>query len=194
MDSLQTQLAHIPWKKLLYPGLLALVCGGVLAAFFISTRSLTREFNRIFILDTLGDTFSLDLVHYRLVAQRLALPETVAVPEPAATATSTAETTAAAAGTAPQLDKKALAIAVYNATSLTGLAGKLKAQLEADGFLVAKTGNLKSQPENTIEIKESKKDYLAVLAPTLGASFDTIHATTLPDDASVDCVLTIGKE
>ena len=194
MDSLQKLLARVPWKKLLYPGLLALVCGGVLAALFISARSLAGEFNRIFISDTLGNTFSLDLVHYRLVAQRLALPETTAVPEPAATATSTAETTVAAASTTPPLDRKALTIAVYNATSLTGLAGKLKAQLEADGFLVAKTGNLKSQPENTIEIKESKKDYLPLLAAALGAEFDTTSPATLPEDAAVDCILTIGKK
>ena len=197
MNSLITRLARIPWRKLLYPALLALVLGIVITELLFSTRFLTNEFNRIFIADTLGDAFSIDLAHYRIVAQKISLPstgatqETTAAPIPAAVASTSV---VSATSAAPSLDKKALTIGVYNATGVIGLAGKLKTKLETDGFVVAKTGNVKSQPTNTVEIKKSKRDYLPLLATALGTDFDVANATTLSEDVAIDCILTIGKK
>ncbi len=197
MDRITDFFKHTPLSKFIYPGILLLCAGCIGILFIVATSFLSKKINQVFIVDSVGTDFSIDLVSYKLVAQKLGLPEDLGgdtVPEPQApavvepTSPSTATTTSAAP------DKSALTIAVLNATTIRGLAAKTKDQLVAAGFAVSKTGNTDIASENSIALKESSMPYLPLLREALGSDFTDATVTTLPENASHDCVITLGKQ
>jgi LytR cell envelope-related transcriptional attenuator len=198
MTDLKSLLARYPLRKLTYPAILVLILAIIITAALFAAKSLRLELDRVFVSQTAANSFSIDAASYKLVAAKLNLPESgettipaenAQVPAIAPAATPEATTSAAVPVV---LDKKALSIGVYNATTVTGLAGKLKSVLEAGGFSVTKTGNEKGQAANSVSIKESKKAYLPLLAPVLGAGFDMEHPEILPEDSTLDCKIIIG--
>lgn len=197
MDHLKDFFKKTPLSKFAYPAILMLCAITIIVVFIFSTRFLTQEINRVFAVDAVGNGFSIDLVNYKLVARKLGLPEEIiGAPAPSAETqvpTIVASTsTPSAATTTPVLDKNAFTIAVYNATSVSGLASKTKDKLVVAGFIVAKTGNAKAQTTNTIALKESAMAYLPLLREALGTSFADATVTTAPTDASYDAVIVVG--
>lgn len=199
MNNLKNFFKNTPLPKFVYPAILALCAVTISVVFIFSTRFLTREINRVFVIDAIGNDFSIDLVHYKLVAHKLGLPENIApnpLPEVSfvpAIAVSTS-TPSAPATTTPALDKSAITVAVYNATSVSGLASKTKDGLVAAGFVVSKTGNAKAQSSNTITLKESAAAYAPLLREALGTAFADATINTASEDALYDAVITIGKK
>lgn len=180
------------------PTILALCAIAVGAVFISSTRFLTQEINRVFTVDADGSDFSIDLAHYKLVAHKLGLPEEITgtpetrIEQPPAAITSTSTPSVSTA--TPELDKSAITLAVYNATSVSGLAGKTKDKLAAAGFTVSKTGNAKAQSSNTITLKESATAYAPLLREALGTAFADATINAASEDALYDAVITIGKK
>ena len=202
MDHLKDFFKHTSLSKLVYPAILALCTLSIIIVFIFSTRFLTQEINRVFAVDTVANDFSIDLVHYKIVAHKLGLPEdltTTSAPlietssslPAAVTSTSTPSVTASST---PALDKGAITLSVYNATSVKGLAAQIKDKLTAAGFAVSKTGNAKVQSSNTIALKESATAYLPLLREALGTAFADATVTTASKDALYDAVITIGKK
>jgi hypothetical protein len=89
------------------------------------------------------------------------------------------------------LDPGMLSVAVYNASGVTGLAGKLKTQLETTGFSVITVGNAEAQSQTTLSIKDSKKAYIPMITSEL-LEFNLI-TQSLPEDSELDAVITIGE-
>lgn len=199
MTDFKSLLSRYPLRKLTYPLILVILVALIITAALFSAKSLRLQLDRVFVAETTANSFAIDVANYKLVAAKLNLPESgettipaenTELPAVAPSPTTPEATTTASAPVA--LDKKALAIGVYNATSVTGLAGKLKSALETGGFSVTKTGNEKTQATNTVSIKESKRAYLLLLEPILGTGFDIEHPGTLPEDSTVDCKIIIG--
>jgi len=186
-------LTILSLKKLIYPGIFVFLFGVLLFLFILSARFISMEINRIFSADEPRNNFSVNTAQYTLLAKKLGLPAQTQEAEPAPTQIEASAPAATTTQESTPLDKAALSIGVFNGSNATGAAGKLAATLTAQGFVVAKTGNEAQQEKNTIEIKESKKAYLALLAPVL-PEFDTASATILPETAHYDCILTIGEK
>jgi hypothetical protein len=183
-------------KQLRYPGMIVALGGMVLVTFMSATGFIGTQINRTFIAEPRAAALEIDATYYSIVAAKLGLPSlaAAAAPDtPLAEATST-PAEIPAEEPAPALNKQDIRIGVYNATNSTGIAAILKSRLEAAGFVGIKTGNEQLQEGNTIDIKESKRQYLPLMAEALGADFDLQTAGTLPEDASVDCALVIGTE
>jgi len=198
MNTIIDFFKRTPLSKFTYPVILVFGVLCIIIIFVFSTRFLTQEINRAFVINAAGDSFSIDLVHYKLVAHKLGLPESIAatstplsvVPPTPVVATSTP--TPSVATTTPPLDKSAITLAVYNATSVAGLAGKTKDTLVVAGFVVTKTGNAKAQSQNSIVLKKSAEAYLPLLREALGTSFANATVTTAPADAPYDAIITVG--
>lgn len=202
MNTLKNFFKNTPLSKFIYPAILLLCALGIIVVFIFSTRFLTQEINRVFTLNTIDNSFSIDLANYKRVAHKLGLPEEItgtpaSLPETASSTPITIENISAsstAVASTPALDTGAITIAVYNATSASGLAGKTKNTLVAAGFVVAKTDNAKAQTANTIALKESALKYLPLLHEALGTSFSNATVITAPTDAPYDAVITVGEK
>lgn len=202
MDHLKDFFKKTPLSKFVYPILLLLCAIGIIVVFILSTRFLTQEINRVFTLNTVDNSFSIDLANYKRVAHKLGLPEEItgtpaSLPETASSTPITIENISAsstAAVSIPALDTSAITIAVYNATSASGLASKTKDKLIAAGFSVAKTGNANAQTTNTITLKESALKYLSLLREALGTSFTNATVITASMNAPYDAIITIGEK
>lgn len=200
MNNLKNFFKNTTLSKFVYPAILALGAITIIIVFVLSTRFLTREINRVFAVDAVGNDFSIDLAHYRLVARKLGLPQDIAG-TPAVTSETVSSAPAIEASTStpsvtasstPPLDKSAITMAVYNATSVKGLAAQAKDKLVAAGFTVSKTGNAEAQSTNTITLKESAMEYLPLLREALGSAFADAAVTTAATNATHDAVITIG--
>lgn len=195
-------LKKIRPKDLIYSGILAffIIIVGVL--FFISTRFISQNINKVFSPEGAESVQVLNLSHYILVAKKLGItinttpgnteviPLTITPsPEAPATPPSSVETP-----TTP-LDKQALTIEVRNSTTKKGVAGALANILKEAGFS-APTAKNESTPytKTTIFIKESKYDYAALLLEEVIKSYPGAIATTTTESAPFDATIIIGAE
>ena len=189
-------LPHVSRRQVIqaaYPTLLALFAVVVLGAFIGAASSLTRELNRIFIIDTPESAFIIDEEAYAILQKKLRLPplhsETMETPQPEEERETPTGATTEEDVTAPQAE---LSVAVYNATGVPGLAARLKAVVERPGIAISQIGNADPQSTNTIQIKESKRAELDTLVASLPENFNA-ETTTLSEDSEFDCIITIGK-
>lgn len=94
------------------------------------------------------------------------------------------------------VDLKAYSIRVLNGTSTSGLAAKVRDELNASGFNVISVGNADEDDYQKTQIEVVKKvdsAFLDKLKETIGESYEVGDVKTL-STASADVVVTIGSE
>ncbi|HAT68627.1 MAG: hypothetical protein A2481_02220 [Candidatus Yonathbacteria bacterium RIFOXYC2_FULL_47_9] len=190
-------------KDLVYSGILVffMIIVGVL--FFISTRFISQNINKVFSYEGAESIQVLDLPHYMLVAKKLgittnttpgntevpvAITPSREAPEIPTLPTETSETTAT-------LNKQTLTIEVRNSTTKKGVAGILAKSLKEAGFSAPTTRN-ENTPyiKTTILVKESKYDYAALLLEEVIKSYPGAIAATTTESAPFDATIIIGTE
>lgn len=189
-------LKKIRPKDLIYSGILTLFIITVVIIFFISTRFISQNINRVFSSEGGESVQALDLTRYMLTTKKLGIavnissensgaPETIPLPLVSAPTIPTK--------TVP--DKQALTIEVRNSTAKKGVAGSLASLLKEAGFSAPSIGNEKTlYPKTTILVKESKYDYAPLLLETVLRSYPGAFATTTPESALFDASIVIGAE
>lgn len=192
-------LKKVRVKDIIYPGILVFFIIIVVVLFFISTRFISQNINKVFSTEGSDNAQALDLARYTLVAKKLG----IAVNAPSEnTGIPSAETPVSVAPpreiptlatTTPVLDKRALTLMVRNSTAKVGAASALAKILQSAGFSTPKTGNEKTPTAiTTILVKESKRDYATLLlSEVIKAYPDAITATTSESDP-FDATIIIG--
>lgn len=189
-------LKKIKAKDLIYSGILTFFIIVVGILFFISTRFISQNVNKVFSTEGGESVQALDLARYTLVAKKLGITVDASsgnVEVPATTPSPIALATTTPAATTTILDKKTLTIEVRNSTAKKGVASTLAKSLESAGFANPATGNENTPfAVTTILIKESKYDYAPlILAEVTKAYPDAITATT-SESAAFDATIIIG--
>ncbi len=174
-----------------------MVIVGVL--FFLSTRFISQNINKVFSSEGTESVQVLNLERYQLIAKKLGITVST-VSENTSTSTAAIPTpevpvvlATAGAPTATTLDKQALTITVLNSTAKKGVASTLAKSLESAGFATPTTGNEGTPyPTTTILIKESKYDYAPLILAEVTKTYPDATTATTSDGASFDAVIIIG--
>lgn len=196
-----------------YPGIFILFFIVTITTFFLATRFITANINKIFSSEGVAGEGGLNTERYARVAKKLNIPltttegasqETVPTEVPVTIepiATTTAEpgkatiTIGTTATSTPPLDKKAITILIKNSTAKKGLASVLAKELETAGFSAPKTGNETGHyATTTILLKEDKQDYAPLLLDAVSASYPAAITATTTDSAPYDATIVIGEK
>lgn len=188
-------LKKIKAKDLVYSGIMVLFIIIVIILFFMSTRFISQNINKVFSNEGGESVQALDLAHYTLVAKKLGITvnnpsEKIEAPPSVNTPHEIPSPT-----TVPILNKKALTIMVRNSTAKAGAASALAKTIENAGFSVPKTSNEKtSTAVTTIFIKESKRDYVPSLLSEVSKTYSGALVATASESAPFDATIIIGEK
>lgn len=201
-DKLKRFIARLTFRSVAYPAILIALFIAVWILFVMATRFITLEINKVFSDGETGQGLVMDRAGYEKVARRLNITiDDSLAPRPVApveqevvveTVKAPEESTEVVAAK-PSLDKQAVSIGVFNATKVSGRAGSIKDLLSSKGFKIDRTGNAPAQTKNTLEIKESKKEYAALLIETLAGTLEIDETVTVPEENKLDAMITIGR-
>ncbi|MCK9344637.1 MAG: LytR C-terminal domain-containing protein [Candidatus Pacebacteria bacterium] len=196
--TLKERLSEIKPKDLLYPGIILLFIIIVVIIFFLVTRFITNNINKAFSGDTGGESRTLNIDNYNLVAKKLGIsitPVKSEITNEVTNATTTQETNGSAQATTTTLDKKTLTLQILNSTTKKGVAGTLAKTLEGAGFAKATTGNQsKLIPVTTIYLKESVASFGPELLEEVKKSYSSAVATTTQETKAFDISIVIGTK
>lgn len=94
----------------------------------------------------------------------------------------------------PVLDKKTLSIKILNGTLKKGLAADLKKIFEENNFEVKEVGNVSGNDykKTILRIKESKKDFIPLIAEVLRNKYADFTQETLLESEANDVLVIIG--
>ncbi len=194
----------IKFKKIIYPVISGIIVIIIVVIFVYVADFLVKAIDKAFVIDEKRAEsllVKIDMFNFQAVAKKLGIsanqpitndlqPTTNNQQQITITTTTVAET---AATTTSTLDKKAVKIAVYNSTGIKGLANELKTVLEADGFVMEKTGNIsESYATTTIKIKESKKDYTSLIKESVSKKHQLGDDQILAESEIYDIIIIIG--
>ncbi|MBI5133956.1 MAG: LytR C-terminal domain-containing protein [Candidatus Taylorbacteria bacterium] len=200
-EKLKRFISRLTFRTVAYPAILIALFVAVWVLFVMATRFITLEINRVFSDGETGQGLVMDRAGYERVARRLNIaiddspaPRPQALVEQAAAETPKApEESVETIAAKPALDKQAVSVGVFNATKVSGRAGSIKDLLSSKGFKIDKTGNAPAQTKNTLEIKESKKDYATLLVEALAGALEIDETVTVPEENKLDAMITIGR-
>ena len=196
-------LKKIKFKKLVYPVISGTFIIIIVVIFVYAADFLVKAIDKAFVIDEKRAEsllVKIDMSDFQAVAKKLGIsanqpitndlqPTTDNQQQITITTTTVTET----ATTTSTLDKKAVKIAVYNSTGIKGLANELKTVLEADGFVMEKTGNIsESYAATTIKIKESKKDYTSFIKESVSKKHQLGDDQILAESEINDIIIIIG--
>jgi hypothetical protein len=170
-------------RDFVYPGIVLIFLVILTVLFFMATRFISNNLNKIFSADQSTETQALDNARYLLTLKKLGISATdsVAVAVPSTTTP------------AVILDKKSLSLVVLNSTSKSGVANTLAKALVLAGFSNPKTGNEKtSYATTTIFIKQSNSAYTPFLLDEVKKLYPNTVATTTPETGTTDAIIIIG--
>jgi hypothetical protein len=124
------------------------------------------------------------------------IPSSSDTPAPTSTPTPTPAPSSNPIDNATGLDRSKLNVLIENGSGEVGVASKASDYLKGLGYAVASTGNADNYNYTnvTIQVKNGKSDYLALLKKDLGFNY-TIGSTSsdLPDSSTEDALVIIGK-
>lgn len=185
-------------KDLVYSGILALFAVAVVIIFFISTRFISENINKVFSSEGGEGVQALNIERYNLVTKKLGITANGSPENTVALATTTPRQEVPTIvtpekPTTPTLDKKSLTIMVRNSTIKKGVAGTLAKSLENAGFTAPTTGN-ESTPYSTttILIKDSKNDYAPLVLEEISKTYSDATIATTSESAAFDVTIIIG--
>jgi hypothetical protein len=195
-------IKNIKLKKIIYPALFVVFIIIVAVIFIQTIGFLADSIDKAFTLDPQiaeSHLVKLDLGNFNAVTKKLSInvgsQSPVSSSQPIEVATPVATTTPNEAKEANKLDKTSVKIEVLNSTKTSGLAGELKAVLEADGFKVEKTGNFSPVQETTfIKIKDSKKDYASIVKESVSKKYQPGEDKLLEENDAYDIIIIIGNK
>jgi len=188
----------LKFKKFVYPLIFGIVIILIAVILIYSAKFLAEAIDRVFITDSESwetRLMKLDMDNFYRVAKKLGISNQssvisnqTSIIERAVVATTTATTTSSA------LDKTALKIQILNSTKISGLAKELKTDLEAEGFRIEKIGNIfPTIGTTTINIKQSKKDYKAIIKEAVSQKYSEIEEKELEEENIYDIIIIIGS-
>lgn len=194
-------LKKIRPKDLVYSGIVIFFMITVVIVFFISTRFISQNINKVFSNEGGENVQALDLARYTLIAKKLgitvnipsenAVAPTVTAPAPVSTPPEVVPTTATTITSA--LNKQALTIMVRNSTAKAGAASTLAKILKDAGFSTPATGNEKTSTAiTTILVKESRSDYAPLLLSEVIKLYPNALTATTSESAPFDATIIIG--
>ncbi|MEK7569146.1 MAG: LytR C-terminal domain-containing protein [Patescibacteria group bacterium] len=191
-------LKNIKPFDLVYPGVLVLFFALVAIIFFFTIRFISRNINKAFSPEEGGPSQALNVERYKLTAKKLNIPvatsqEIATMPEVLA-GVAIPDTHATNTLAVAVLDKSALTIMVKNSTPKKGVASTLAKTLEDSGFKKPQTGNESTlYATTTILLKESKKEYGALLLDAVRKTYpDAVATTASSESGSSDATIIIG--
>ena len=188
-------LKQIHPKDLIYSGILVLFMVIVGVLFFISTRFISQNINKVFSSEGAESVQVLNLERYQLIAKKLGITVSMSSENTSASTPAAPAPEVPVVPTTAALDKQALTIMILNSTTKKGVAGTLAKTLESAGFAAPTTGNEKTPyAKTTILVRESKYDYATPLLETVLNSYPGAFATTTPESALFDATIIIGAE
>lgn len=194
-------LKKIRPKDLVYSGIVIFFMITVVIVFFISTRFISQNINKVFSNEGGENVQALDLARYTLIAKKLgitvnipsenAIAPTVTAPAPVSTPPEVVPTTATTITST--LNKQALTIMVRNSTAKAGAASALAKILKDAGFSTPTTGNEKTPTAiTTILVKESRSDYAPLLLSEVIKLYPNALTATTSESAPFDATIIIG--
>lgn len=210
-------LKNLKPQDFIYSGVLILFVIIVGIVFFISTRFISENINKIFSSESTVGAQILDIARYQIVAKKLGIPttnseESIAknfdvananiasttdkTSDSSLTASTTEQNTKAELSPLASLDKSKLTITILNSTAQAGRASALSKALEEAGYNKAKTGNQKTKlSTTTITVKEIKSEYLPSIEQTVRILYPslTIGTVTEYDETDPDIIIVIGE-
>lgn len=180
-------------KKFIYPAVVLAFFVTVIIIFILSAKFISLNLGKTFYepaeKDIQSQKTKLDLREFMTVIKKIGeekQPEVI--PPPIQTPNETVET----------IDKKTLRIAIFNAAQKSGVAAKLKTDLETTGFAVEKTDNWPEISEKTIiKIREDKKKYTETvdeIEKIVSEKYILIETQTLENSSEFDVEIIIGKK
>lgn len=180
-------------KKFIYPVIVIAFFVTVIIIFILSTKFISLNLGKTFYepaeKDIQSQKTKLNLREFMTVIEKIGeekQPEVI--PPPIQTPNETVET----------IDKKTLRIAIFNAAQKSGVAAKLKTDLETTGFVVEKTDNWPEISEKTvIKIREDKKKYTETvdeIEKIVSEKYILIETQTLENSSEFDVEIIIGKK
>lgn len=192
IDNLRTGISGIKPKDLIYPGIILALIIIVAILFFLVAGFISKNINNAFSGDMGGESSSLNMANYNLVAGKLGISTET---QKGATVIPDEKETTATAETAPAVDKSELTINILNSTTKSGIATTLSKALQTAGFAKATTGNEKKTYANTtIFIKESRASFGPALLEEVKKTYPGAVATTTADTAPFDATIIIGSK
>jgi len=198
--TLRESLAETKPRDLIYPGVVLLFVIIVLVLFSLSTKFITNNINKAFSGDAGGESRTLNMDNYILVAKKLGIEvdrnksvSTAVEPSPLLAITTTATTTATT--TMTDVRKEDLTLEILNSTTKSGVASALSKKLTAAGYSPAALGNQKKLlPNTTILIKESKASFGPAILEEVKKVYGGATATTTTETADFDVTIVIGTK
>lgn len=175
----------------LYLGIIIIFLIVIVIIFSYSVSFISKNINQVFYSENIQATDGLNLDQYNLVVKKMNLStenkntdvtNIVTIPTPIVTPEKIT------------LDKHAIVIKILNGTTKKGLASALAKSISSEGFIVAKTGNEKTDySTTTLIIKENKSEFTSTLLDILHKSYPQAIATTTAS-GDIDVLIIIGND
>lgn len=176
-------------RDFIYTGISFVFLGIVITVFLFSLEFISKNINRVFTIPETGNTLSLDVARYNLVAKKLNIPtNTSSEPSLGYSATSTN-----ISATSTILKKSTVTILILNSTQKQGVASTLAKKLKDIGFTNITTGNEKiPQTLTTILVRENQRDYADAILESISKAYPTAQISTTTKQTKSDIIITIG--
>lgn len=116
-----------------------------------------------------------------------------ASPSPSPTLTPSPEPVASPAATLAREKKAELTVVIYNATGINGLAGKVKAKLEAAGWQDVKTGNATGSYSDAVFASSKIEGAITQLTEDLGSEVKSVDSLSEANVSKYDVVIVLAE-
>lgn len=182
-------------KRFVYPAIVLALLAAVIIIFILSVKFISLNLGKTFYEPTEKDirsqTTKINLREFMTVIKKIGEEKQPEIIPPLVQAPDEAEKI-------KTIDKKTLKIAIFNAAQKSGVAAKLKTDLETTGFVVEKTDNWPEVSEKTIvKIKEDKKTYTETIneiEKIVSEKYSLTEIQTLENSSEFDVEIVIGKK
>lgn len=189
-------------KKIMYPLVMGLFFLTAAVLFFFTVQFMVRVVNKVFTIDERAiqsrvvefdiETFERVKKRFNLIAPGESLPTPLpsAINSPGAS-----PSVSPSPSPTPVLDKAALKLHILNGSTRNGQAGILQRSLRELGFtqVTTATAARNNYPQTIIQVKESKRDYMALINEGL-VGYELGSDETLTPDSQYDMIIIIGAK
>lgn len=195
-----TTIKKLGLKKIVYPLVMGLFFLTAAVLFFFTVQFMVRVVNKVFTIDERAiqsrvvefdiETFERVKKRFSFVAPGESLPTSL----PSVTnSPATLPSASPSPSPTPVLDKAALKLHILNGSTRNGQAGILQRSLQELGFTQSSiaTAARNNYPQTIIQVKESKRDYIALIKEGL-AGYELGSDETLTPDNQYDMIIIIG--
>ena len=163
--------------------------------FYLSSKFLIQNINKIFTQTDQSTLQALDKNRYSLIEKKLDLP--INPPTDFVKYDAPVEITPVIETPTIQqvkvLDPKILSINIINAAKKAGVASGLAKSLETDGFAKATLSDNPMSQTTTIAIKESQQEYATLIEAAVKKLYPKATIISNPETSAFDVIIKIGR-